>query len=258
MANWVGEHSNSIALTTDPPRLNLLLEPSLVEASPDPHSLVAVAAAPVKRLSEFAIVGGFPKRMFDLVVACASIVLLLPTLVLIAAIIKVIDGGPVLFRHSRIGCGGRPFACLKFRTMVNDSDGILSWHLAVNSLAAEEWEESHKLKNDPRLTTLGVMLRKTSLDELPQLFNILKGDMSFVGPRPIVAAEIPRYGRYISDYLRARPGLTGAWQISGRNDVSYETRVMLDRDYVQNWRFARDLVIMMRTVGVVIRRSGCY
>jgi exopolysaccharide production protein ExoY len=174
------------------------------------------------------------------------------------AAIKLLDPGPAFYRHRRIGLNGVPFECLKFRTMAVDADAVLQRHLAANGEAAREWEQSHKLKRDPRVTPLGSALRKTSLDELPQLLNILKGEMSFVGPRPIVDAEVPKYGAFITHYLAARPGLTGPWQISGRNDVAYATRVALDRHYVEQWSLWRDLAIIARTVRVVVTARGCY
>jgi len=204
------------------------------------------------------IVGGGFKRSFDVIGALSSILMLLPLFCLIALAIKLWDRGPVFYRHRRIGLNGAPFDCLKFRSMVANADEVLSRHLASNSEAAREWQENHKLKDDPRITPFGVSMRKTSIDELPQLFNILKGEMSFVGPRPIVTAEVPKYGPCIDQYLRARPGLTGAWQVSGRNDVDYRTRVELDRDYVEDWSFRRDLVILVKTVRVVASARGCY
>jgi exopolysaccharide production protein ExoY len=184
--------------------------------------------------------------------------LLLPLLGILATIIKIMDPGPVLYKGHRIGRNGVAFRCLKYRTMVKDADYVLKHHLASDPRAAEEWEQTSKLKNDPRITPLGKILRTTSLDELPQLFNILIGEMSFVGPRPIVTAEIPKYGTYISSYLRARPGLTGAWQVSGRNDVSFERRVTLDREYVENWSLMRDVSIIWKTFGAVITARGVY
>jgi exopolysaccharide production protein ExoY len=203
-------------------------------------------------------VGGGAKRGFDIVAAATAIVLLLPLCCLIAIAIKAWDGGPILYRHRRIGLNGTAFYCLKFRTMVANADQVLVRHLAADSEAAREWREDHKLKSDPRITPLGLSMRKTSIDELPQLLNILKGDMSFVGPRPIVTAEVPKYGDCIDHYLRARPGLTGPWQVSGRNDVDYATRGALDRGYIEEWSFLRDLVIILKTVRVVATARGCY
>jgi len=204
------------------------------------------------------VLGGTVKRVFDIVGALAAIILLLPLIGAIALAIKAWDRGPVFYRHRRVGLNGKPFDCLKFRTMVVNSDEALRRHLATNSEAAREWEETQKLKQDPRVTPLGRTMRKTSVDELPQLVNILKGEMSFVGPRPIVVAEVPKYGECIGHYLSARPGLTGPWQVSGRNDVDYSTRVTLDRHYVEQWSFARDLVIIASTVRVVVTARGSY
>jgi exopolysaccharide production protein ExoY len=205
-----------------------------------------------------AVVGGRTKRCFDVMGALAVIILLLPLFCLIALAIKLWDRGPVFYRHQRIGLNGAAFDCLKFRSMVANSDEVLLRHLAANREAAREWEEARKLKRDPRITPLGSSMRKTSIDELPQLLNILKGEMSFVGPRPIVTAEMPKYGDCIGHYLRARPGLTGPWQISGRNDVDYATRVALDRKYIEEWSFWRDLAIIAKTARVVVTARGCY
>jgi exopolysaccharide production protein ExoY len=205
-----------------------------------------------------AVVGGGIKRGFDVIAALIAIVLLLPLFGLIALAIKLWDRGPVFYRHRRIGLNGAAFDCLKFRSMVVNSDEALRRHLAANGEAAREWEETRKLKHDPRITPLGSTMRKTSIDELPQLLNILKGEMSFVGPRPIVTAEVPKYGAYIDHYLRARPGLTGPWQVSGRNDVHYASRVALDHNYVEQWSFRRDLVIIAKTIRVVATARGCY
>jgi exopolysaccharide production protein ExoY len=205
-----------------------------------------------------AVVGGQAKRCFDIAAAATALLLLLPFFCLIAIAIRLMDPGPVLFRHRRIGSKGKPFDCLKFRTMVIDADRVLGHYLAENRRAALEWQQKHKLTDDPRTTPLGTVLRKTSVDELPQLINILKGEMSIVGPRPIVAAEVPKYGPYIAHYFCARPGLTGPWQVSGRNDVDYDRRVTLDRDYVERWSFRRDLGIIVRTVRVVLTARGCY
>jgi exopolysaccharide production protein ExoY len=204
------------------------------------------------------VVGGGAKRWFDVAAALTAILLLLPLFCLMALAIKLWDRGPVFYRHRRVGLSGVGFDCLKFRSMVVNADEVLARHLAANSEAAREWEETHKLKRDPRITPLGIGMRRTSVDELPQLLNILKGEMSFVGPRPIVTAEVPKYGTVIDHYLRTRPGLTGPWQVSGRNDVDYATRVALDRGYVENWSFWRDLAIIAKTARVVVTARGCY
>jgi exopolysaccharide production protein ExoY len=203
-------------------------------------------------------VGGVLKRALDIAGASVGIVLLFTLFCLIALAIKLFDRGPIFFCHRRVGLNGSAFGCLKFRTMVIDADEKLQRHLARNRDAALEWEQTSKLKCDPRITPLGQILRKTSLDELPQLLNILRGEMSLVGPRPIVQAEIPKYGDYIRYYLRVRPGLTGLWQVNGRNDLDFTTRVALDRQYVEQWSFWRDLTIIARTVRVIVTSRGCY
>ncbi|MBV8890181.1 MAG: sugar transferase [Alphaproteobacteria bacterium] len=203
-------------------------------------------------------IGGAPKRVFDLMSALTGILLLLPLLCLVALIVKAASRGPVFYRHQRVGHNNAKFYCLKFRTMIVDGDEVLQHHLATDPEAAREWEATRKLKNDPRVTTLGHILRKSSVDELPQLLNILRGEMSFVGPRPIVTAEARKYGASIEHYKRARPGLTGAWQVSGRNDVDYDTRVAFDRHYVETWSFWRDLSIIVRTFRVLVTSKGCY
>jgi lipopolysaccharide/colanic/teichoic acid biosynthesis glycosyltransferase len=147
---------------------------------------------------------------------------------------------------------------LKFRTMVVNAEATLARHFEKNPAARQEWEATQKLRDDPRVTPLGRFLRATSLDELPQLFNVLAGDMSLVGPRPIVRGEIIRYGTYFEDYASARPGLTGLWQVSGRSDVDYDKRVALDRSYVMGWSLSGDLMILLRTVKVVFSRVGSY
>ncbi|PSC04013.1 sugar transferase [Alsobacter soli] len=199
-----------------------------------------------------AAVGGWPKRVLDLAIALLALVLLLPIMLFIMALIRAKMGGPVIYSHTRVGQNGRPFSCLKFRTMVKDSDLALRRHLASDPAAAREWREFRKLHNDPRVTPLGAMLRKSSLDELPQLFNVLRGDMSCVGPRPVPADELERYGAHAADYARARPGLTGLWQTSGRNLRTYEERIALDCEYVQNWSLWSDVVILAKTIPAVM------
>jgi Undecaprenyl-phosphate galactose phosphotransferase WbaP len=197
------------------------------------------------------------KRIFDLVVATLLLIGIAPAMLVIAWLIRR-DGGPVFFGHHRLGASGQVFRCWKFRTMVVDADRVLHDLLAVDAEARAEWERDFKLRCDPRITAIGAFLRRTSLDELPQLFNVLVGEMSLAGPRPIVSQEVERYGEYIESYWQCRPGLSGPWQISGRNDVSYQTRVWLDHSYVQNWSFSRDVAILVKTVAVVLTRSGAY
>jgi exopolysaccharide production protein ExoY len=177
---------------------------------------------------------------------------------MIAALVKFSDNGPVLYGHRRIGHNGRTFKCLKFRTMAVNGDEILRNYLRDNPQAAEEWRATRKLKNDPRVTVVGTVLRKLSLDELPQLLNILRGEMSVVGPRPVVDEELNLYDSFAAFYLRTRPGLTGLWQISGRNDVSYESRIAFDTQYVQNWSLLGDVAIIVRTIPAVCMARGSY
>lgn len=201
----------------------------------------------------------FFKRAFDLSVATLGTIAISPFLLGIAIAIKVSSPGPAIYAHRRIGRNGAHFNCYKFRSMVSDSDKRLKEFLEANPEAAKEWEESHKLKHDPRVTKIGALLRKTSLDELPQLFNVIRGQMSLVGPRPIVDEEIIKYDVFFSDYTLVRPGMTGLWQTSGRSDTSYSRRVRLDAWYVRNWNIWLDISLLVKTVRVVLSsRSGAY
>lgn len=197
------------------------------------------------------------KRSFDLVVASLIILFLSPLLLFITLWIMC-DGGHPIYGHTRIGRGGKPFQCLKFRSMVLNSQEVLEQLLATDAEARAEWQRDFKLRNDPRVTRVGRFLRKTSLDELPQLWNVLRGEMSLVGPRPVVAEEIVCYGTNKDYYLMANPGMTGLWQVSGRNDVSYESRVYFDAWYVKNWSLWNDLVILFKTIEIVLNRDGAY
>lgn len=190
--------------------------------------------------------------------ALLLIVFLLPLLVAVAVAVWAQDRGPVLFAQRRLGRGGRSFRCLKFRTMAVDAEERLALLLSSDPFARAEWERDHKLRRDPRVTRLGGFLRKSSLDELPQLFNVLRGDMNLVGPRPIVEAEISRYGRRYLHYCSVRPGITGLWQVSGRNDVSYRTRVAMDCLYARRRTLGLDLYILAATIPVVLARRGSY
>lgn len=198
------------------------------------------------------------KRAMDVLLVLASLPFVLPLLGLIALLVALDSRGAVFYRHERIGRGGAPIKVWKIRTMVINADEVLQEYLNAHAELKQEWELSQKLKDDPRVTRIGKFLRKTSLDELPQLYNILRGDMSLVGPRPIVNSEVKFYGNVFSSYKQVRPGLTGLWQISGRNNTSYETRVQLDQHYVKNWSIWLDVYILVRTVFVVLVQEGAY
>jgi Undecaprenyl-phosphate galactose phosphotransferase WbaP len=198
------------------------------------------------------------KRISDLLLAGLGGLFLLPLGCLIAIAIKLQSPGPILYGQWRIGRGGRKFRAWKFRSMRIDADEVLESYLQSDPVLREEWERTHKLRNDPRVTTLGKFLRRTSLDELPQLLNVIAGEMSLVGPRPIVDAEVPRYGENFDLYKRVPGGVTGLWQVSGRSDTSYAERVSLDTFYIMNWSVWLDLCIIFRTFGVVLRSRGAY
>jgi exopolysaccharide production protein ExoY len=197
-------------------------------------------------------------RAIDVTLAFTAVLLLLPLLVVIVVALKLTSPGPVLFAHRRIGKGGEAFPCYKFRSMVVNSADVLERHLAGCPKSRAEWLRDQKLRNDPRITAIGKLLRRTSLDEVPQIFNVLRGDMSIVGPRPIVEGEVVRYRQYIVDYMSVKPGITGLWQISGRNNTTYRRRVALDTAYARTRSVALDLAIMARTVPAVVLGSGCY
>ncbi|MCJ2067956.1 sugar transferase [Methylobacterium sp. J-030] len=196
------------------------------------------------------------KRGLDISVAVTALFLLLPLLLLIAVMVWSGDRQAPIFQHMRLGRDGRRFGCLKFRSMVTNGDAVLAAHLAADPHARAEWAATHKLTDDPRITPIGLVLRKTSLDELPQLWNVLRGEMSLVGPRPIVPAEVARYGRAFQTCFAVPPGVTGLWQVSGRSDTSYAERVALDLDYASRWSLRRDLAIMLRTIPAVLAQRG--
>ena len=198
------------------------------------------------------------KLVFDYTLTIVGGLLISPFLLLIAAWIYYDSPGSVLFKHERIGKDGKAFPCYKFRSMCMDAGEKLTELLAVDPAAREEWERDFKLKNDPRITRSGAFLRKTSLDELPQLWNVLRGEMSLVGPRPVVHEELARYGEFVHDYLQVRPGITGMWQVSGRSDTTYEERVQMDSWYVRNWSVWLDVMLLWRTVKSVIKCKGAY
>jgi Undecaprenyl-phosphate galactose phosphotransferase WbaP len=198
------------------------------------------------------------KRALDIIGAGLGLVLLSPFFLVVALLVRA-DGGPAFFAHQRVGRGGKLFGCLKFRSMVIDSQARLEALLASDPAARAEWEATRKLKNDPRITRIGRFLRSTSLDELPQLINVLRGEMSLVGPRPVQEAEIDRYyGASAAHYMAVRPGITGLWQVSGRSETSYESRVALDVSYVARPSMLADLSILLRTPVAVLSRRGAH
>jgi exopolysaccharide production protein ExoY len=197
------------------------------------------------------------KRALDIFGAVALAVVFMPLIVAVVFLLRR-SGGTVIYRHRRVGKDGRMFECLKFRTMVPDADRELHTLLESNEELKAEWIQNHKLKDDPRITAIGRFLRRTSLDELPQLWNVLRGDMSLVGPRPIVREELLRYGRSASVYLAVKPGITGLWQTTGRNNTDYRRRVAMDVYYVRNQSLWLDAYILLRTTGVVLGGTGAY
>ena len=219
----------------------------LTEAVGPPRALPHHRSQTAVRASERA------KRVIDFSTALLAIVVLSPLLALLAAILVISTGNSAIYRHRRVGRNGQPFRCYKFQTMRPDAAAVLAAHLAADPAAAREWAETHKLRDDPRITPLGRILRITSLDELPQLFNILFGQMSFVGPRPVTFDELAHYGPQAYNYLMARPGLTGLWQISGRTSLSYSERVALDMLYLRTRSVSLDLLILIKTVPAVAR-----
>jgi lipopolysaccharide/colanic/teichoic acid biosynthesis glycosyltransferase len=196
---------------------------------------------------------GRVKRAFDVLISAAALVFLAPAFLTIAILIKLTDRGPVFFRHTRVGRQGARFGCLKFRTMAMNSEERLEAILSSDPHAALEWQISQKLRRDPRITGVGRLLRKTSLDELPQLWNVLIGDMSLVGPRPITRSELNRYGRDRRYYLLVRPGITGLWQVSGRSSLGYDKRIRYDREYLEEWSWLGEVWILLMTLPAVLK-----
>ena len=192
------------------------------------------------------------KSLFDIIFSLLILFALSPLFLIIALLIKLSSRGPIFFLQERIGKNNVPFKCIKFRTMYPEAKDILKNLLNKDEKIKKEFEETHKIKNDPRITTIGKFLRKTSLDELPQFFNVLKNEMSIVGPRPIVKAEKKKYGKNLIKVLSIKPGITGLWQVSGRNNLTYKKRVMLDINYVKNYNFLMDIRILIRTFGVIL------
>jgi len=198
------------------------------------------------------------KRIFDVCLALCLLPVAMPMMMLIGIAIGFISGGPVLYSQTRVGRYGRPFKIWKFCTMRPAGERILSAHFSRCARAQAEWHEARKLRHDPRITAIGRVLRPTSLDEIPQIFNVLMGDMSFVGPRPIVRKEVHKYGESFYYYVSARPGITGLWQISGRSALSYGDRVSLDESYVRHWTLQSDFRILLKTPRAILRCHEAY
>lgn len=198
------------------------------------------------------------KRALDILLVVLFSPILLPLVGVVAAAVQLSSQGPIFFSHRRIRRHGEFFTMWKFRTMCINSAEVLERYLAAHPEAQAEWRRSHKLKFDPRVTRVGEFLRRTSLDELPQLWNVLTGTMSLVGPRPIVAAEVEKYGDFFADYCRVKPGITGLWQVSGRSELTYPERVQLDHEYAQTWSLSGDLKILVRTLPSVMNQDGAY
>jgi exopolysaccharide production protein ExoY len=236
---------------------DILYSPGNKEASPDRQQaeLEEISLA-VHELRTNGIHYRLIKRLLDIIIVCALLPCLLPLLLVAALLVRISSPGPIFYSQRRIGRFGREFRLWKFRSMYVDGEHILRKHLQENPGAAREWEQTRKLRVDPRVTRLGRVLRRTSIDELPQFFNVLAGSMSLVGPRPIVLAERINYREAYFFYASAKPGLTGLWQVSGRSDVSYHQRVKLDEEYVRGWRLTLDLSILWRTAGVVWGAKG--
>ncbi|SAK49569.1 transmembrane sugar transferase [Caballeronia temeraria] len=235
---------------------NDYLAPDVSRQAAGSH-VIAFDDSDVDSMNRSSMFGDFTKRAIDISASLTLLVVLLPVLIALAGIVSK-DGGVAIFSHERIGRGGRTFKCLKFRSMVKDADAVLSELLAKDPRAREEWNRDFKLKDDIRITPVGRILRRTSLDELPQLWNVLRGDMSLVGPRPIVQKELLRYGADARFYLMVKPGMTGLWQVSGRNNIDYATRVSLDVSYVKDRSLLLDVTILLRTFKVVFEKDGAY
>jgi exopolysaccharide biosynthesis polyprenyl glycosylphosphotransferase len=229
-----------------------------VRTLPYPSDVLFVNHTPLLRVRDLLIVGvgARIKRIMDSLFSSLGLVILSPLLLTIAVLVKLTSRGPVLFGHRRLGEGGTPIRVYKFRSMIADAEVRLQEVLAADPPLRAEYEATYKLRDDPRVTPLGRWLRRTSLDELPQLVNVLRGDLSLVGPRPIVADEIAKYGPASAAILRVRPGVTGLWQVSGRSDVDYAERVRLDMEYITHWSLWLDLRILAATLPAVLRRKG--
>jgi exopolysaccharide production protein ExoY len=253
---WVGEQVTSVAVLVQK-SADVLYAPDHGEGSAawNGTDWEQISLA-IHRLSTNGVYYRLVKRLLDILIVCSFLPCLVPLFLIVAAIVRLSSPGPILYRQRRIGRFGREFDLWKFRSMYVNGDEILRNYLQVNPEAAREWKQSRKLKMDPRVTRLGSLLRRTSLDELPQFLNVLAGSMSLVGPRPIVSAEKAQYRDAYFFYASAKPGLTGLWQVSGRSNLTYHQRVALDEEYIRRWNLALDIQILWRTAGVVWDSHG--
>lgn len=249
-------HFNQLARELEQEDAQLIVIPSLTEISPNRIDLHTVAGVPLLRVAkpQAERAGRGLKRGFDVTASLLILVLISPLMLVIAVAVKLGDGGPILFHQPRVGRRGEPFHCLKFRSMVVNADEIKKQVLASNEGAGPLF----KMKDDPRITRVGKFIRKYSLDELPQLWNVLRGEMSLVGPRPALPSEVDQYKAHVLRRLDVRPGITGLWQVSGRSKLSWDDTVRLDLYYVDNWSFVQDLIILTKTVSAVVRSNGAY
>lgn len=234
--------------------------PDLLDVTSNPVEIGQISTIPLVKFKEGFIYGvnwKF-KRSFDIIISLIALFLLLPLFLVTAILIKATSKGPVFFKHKRMGMNGETFEVFKFRTMIEDAEKVLFEMFEQNPELEEEYRKEYKLKEDPRITGIGKILRKISLDELPQLINVLKGEMSLVGPRPIVKDEMSKYGKYAKLILKVPPGLTGMWQMSGRSDLDYEERIKLDMYYINNWSFGLDIIIILKTIPAVLGKKGAY
>jgi lipopolysaccharide/colanic/teichoic acid biosynthesis glycosyltransferase len=199
---------------------------------------------------------GLAKRLFDALGASLALALLAPLILAVAIAVAASGPGPIVYRHRRVGRYGQAFSCLKFRTMMADAPAVFAAYLDAQPDAAQEWADRQKLRDDPRVTRIGAFLRRWSLDELPQLVNVLAGDMSLIGPRPITRSELDRYGADRKYYLLVRPGMTGLWQVSGRSRLRFAQRVALDRRYLEGWTLRTDMAVLLRTGHALLRGDG--
>lgn len=250
---WVGEQVNSVEALVQKSADVLYAPGGSAAWNGTDWEQISLA---IHRLSTNGVHYRLVKRLLDILIVFSFLPCLLPLFLIVAAIVRLSSPGPILYRQRRIGRFGREFNLWKFRSMYVNGDEILRNYLQVNPEAAREWTQSRKLKIDPRVTRLGRLLRRTSLDELPQFLNILAGSMSLVGPRPIVSAEKAQYRDAYFFYASAKPGLTGLWQVSGRSNLTYHQRVALDEEYIRSWNLALDMQILWRTAGVVWDSHG--